>query len=215
MGPEVESGLREVIGRASVVRNCHPARLTRSSSAVVLCGLLASVASGQNDRTYVGVYRNDTYLYEVTVPPGMTARGTAAPNPNHGFTIDLEVADRRGSPYKTTDLYLWVDGSYRPADGVDTLDNAVDYGIRMAQASIRAPVHVESRTAASLDGLRALRVVSNFQIGGTTIIRVSVTALNGAFMYTAGVQTIAKRREGDLKLLAEVLASFRLVHPGR
>src|SRR5207237_7799698 len=43
----------------------------------------------EDDITVEGRYSNFDYAYSVLVPKGMMAAGSPAPNPNHGFGIDL------------------------------------------------------------------------------------------------------------------------------
>jgi len=72
----------------------------------------------EDDIIVEGRYSNFDYAYSVLVPKGMMAAGSPAPNPNHGFGIDLMHPT---STSWTTDegwphAYLWVDASYASAE---------------------------------------------------------------------------------------------------
>ena len=180
-----------------------------------LCGLAALESSGQSVRTYQGIYRNETYTYEVVLPPGVIARGSAAPKPNHGFAVDLYVADKSAAVYRSTDLYLWVDGSYVQEDDVQSLDDAVDFSIRMMERSTGTKAQVVSKKEASLGGVNAMRVSLAFTVRGVSIVEEEVIAVRGAFMYTVGLQTTPKRKARDVVLFEKILSGFKFLPSAR
>jgi hypothetical protein len=120
---------------------------------------LVSKANGQPTNRYRGLYQNDTYAYAVTLPPEITAIGASAPNPNHGFTTPLRAADASAKVYKSTDSYLWVDAFYVPADGVDSLSDAVKFNIRIAEGGLDTTLKVREEKETSWPILRQVMCI--------------------------------------------------------
>ena len=181
--------------------------------ALSICGVwsLTLGADQPKFRAYEGVYRNDTYRYSVTLPRGVVGRGSAPPNPNHGFSIELSVGNKAAGVYGGTDSLVWVDGSYVPEDGVETLTDAVHFASRIMERSLDAKLQTESQTETSLGGLKAIRVTWHYDLRKVQMIQQEIIALNGGYMYTLGLRTTPARGSGDTRLFDAIASGFSIL----
>jgi hypothetical protein len=162
----------------------------------------------QPTNRYQKLYQNDTYAYSVTLPPGTTAIGSTAPNPNHGFTVPLH-SNAAPKVYESIDSYLWVDAFYVPADGVDNLFDAVKYNVRTAASGLGASLKIREEGEASLAGVKARHVISDFDAHGTQMVDEELVAIREGFMYTIGLRTTLRQWPADHALFEQIVSGFK------
>jgi len=172
----------------------------------------------EDDITVEGRYSNFDYAYSVLVPKGMMAAGSPAPNPNHGFGIDLmhptstSWMTHEGWPH----AYLWVDASYDSAEyGTPTvvIKNSLDW---LREKHIR--VRLVSKTATHLARLRAVRFVIAYEESGEAMIEDHTVAFRNQLgegsdiVYTIELRTPASRYDRDKEPVVEMQRSW-LIDP--
>ena len=172
--------------------------------AVLSCPAVRS----QSTNRYQKLYQNDTYAYSVTLAPGTTAIGPSAPNPNHGFTVPLH-SSAAPKVQGSTDSYLWVSAFFVPADGVDNLSDAVRYNLRTAESGLGASLKIRQEGEASLAGIKARRVISDFDAHGTQMVDEELVAIRDSFMYTIGLRTTPEQWPADRALFEQIVSGFK------
>src|SRR4051812_7658525 len=121
-----------------------------------------------------GSYENYVYGYSVKLPAGMVGVGAPPPAPQHGFGIDLDHP-RSTDWIHEPDFpksYIYVDGCYNSME-YSGVDDAVKSHLSFLREKGKH-VRVVSRTATSLGGLRAVRVVAHYEEEGEEMVSDSV-----------------------------------------
>ncbi len=157
-------------------------------------------AAGSADSKGRDDYRNRDYAYAVHLPPGTEYTMAGAPNPNHGFRIDVGP-----------NAFVWVDASYTDAS---TLAE-VAAGVR---EEWQPKCSVESAAEGTLDGAAATEMVFRCRAeraGETTSIRILASLKTphgrGRIRYQLGVQCPKDGNLGDRseKMFDVVRRGFR------
>ena len=113
----------------------------------------------EDNTTVEGRYSNFDYAYSVLVPKGMMGAMSPAPNPNHGFGIDLTHPTstswtlEKGWPK----AYLWVDASYDSAE-YGSPSVVIKNSLESLQEK-HSRVRLVSRNPTRLGSLRAVHFV--------------------------------------------------------
>lgn len=150
-----------------------------------------------------GRYENYTYGYSVEIPDGMIGLGETPPAPQHGFGIDLDNPRSTHWPQQTEfpKSYVYADGSYNSLDW-EGLGDAVRFNLRCLRERGRN-VRVRSRTATRLGGLRAVRVVAFYELGGVEMVSDEIVAFGSEAspVYTLSLSTPRSKYERDRPVL--------------
>jgi hypothetical protein len=159
-----------------------------------------------------GSYENYVYGYSVKLPAGMVGMASPPPAPQHGFGIDLD------NPRSTDWIhepdfpksYLYVDGCYNSMEYAGVND-----AVRSHLSALRENgknVRVLSRTATSLGGLRAARVVTHYEEDGEEMVSDEVVAIGGGadVVFTLALSTPLSKYERDKSALEALRNSWCL-----
>lgn len=159
-----------------------------------------------------GSYANYAYGYSVKLPAGMVGMGAPPPAPQHGFGIDLD--NPRSTEWihepEFPKSYLYVDGCYNSMEYA-----GVDDAVRSHLSALRETgknVRVLSRTATTLGGLRAVRVVAHYEENGEEIVSDEVVAIGGQAdaVFTLALSTPLSKYERDRPVLEALRRSWCL-----
>jgi hypothetical protein len=164
------------------------------------------------DAIFEGFYANYAYGYSVEIPAGMIGLGSTPPAPQHGFGIDLD------NPRSTT----WMHGPEFPkshiyADGCanslewERLDDAVKSQLSFLREKGKH-VRLLSRTATTLGGLPAVRLVARYVEGGEEMVSDEVVSIGGGLdaVHTLSLSTPLSKYERDRPVLEAMRQSWRL-----
>lgn len=161
---------------------------------------------------FEGLYENDTYGYSVEIPAGMLGLGAPPPAPQHGFGIDLETPHSiswvRGAGFPKS--YLYADGSYNTLEWARP-EQAVEAQLGFLREK-GENVRLLSGTATSLDGLRAVRAVAQYEEQGVLMVSDETVAFGegGSPVYTLSLSTPLTKYTRDRQTLDAMLKSWRL-----
>jgi hypothetical protein len=208
------SGSMLLVGIAtSSVRNAFGHRQVRPSENIVAQVNAPSVIQTLKDKSPAtesvdpydimvrGRYTNFDYAFSVLVPAGMMGATSPAPNPQHGFGINLINPTttfwtmQEGMP----GAYLFVDGSYNSAE-LASLEDAMQESLKFLNEQY-GNSRLLSKTPTRLGGLRALRFVASYGKSDEKMI-----------VYSIELTTPASRYARDKSLVAQIQKSW-LVDP--
>ena len=195
------------------------ARRVIASSLIFACLGLSPQPAAQtspseegHDPNYTGRYPNYDYGYDILLPKGVVAIGNRAPNPNHGFGIDLDAPSRFGAdwPEKEPAAFIWADASYDASER-GTLTRVVGYQLQVAKERVKGFLLLR-RSPARLDSLPAVRILFRHRKDEQTVIEEQVVAIRrgAGIVYTIGLITSPTRYTADKRLYEEVVKGFRL-----
>lgn len=161
----------------------------------------------EDDFTVEGRYVNFDYAYSVLVPKGMMGAMSPAPNPNHGFGIDLMnptstswTLEKGGSK-----ACVWADASYDSAEYGSP--NVVIKNSLESLKEKHSRVRLVNRTATRLGNLRAVRFVIAYEESDESMIEDQIVAFRSQLgegsdiVYTIELRTLASHYYLD-KLVA-------------
>jgi hypothetical protein len=148
-----------------------------------------------------GPYTNYEYGYYVTIPEGLIGDRSPAPNPQHGFGIDLSKPDN---------AQVWVDGSYNALEW-GSLDEAANETLRYLKDDDVSNIRVTRRRYARLSNLRAVRIEVSYQKAGRSMIDDEIIAFRQErdIVYTLQLTTTRARYSEDVKVLNQLQKTFR------
>jgi hypothetical protein len=174
----------------------------------------AQTGAPEENMIVEGRYANFDYAYSVLVPKGMIGVGSPAPNPNHGFGINLiNPTSMSGTGPKAR---LWVDAIYNSMEygsPDDEMRSCLDW-IREKHSKVR----LISRAATRLGRMRAVRFVVAYEESGEAMIENRVIAFRNQLgedsdiIYSVDLITPVSRYPLDKKSALEVQQSW-LVDP--
>ena len=172
----------------------------------------------EDDITVEGRYVNFDYAYSVLVPKGMMGAMSPAPNPNHGFGINLMNPTstswtlEKGGPKAC----LWADASYDSAEYGSpnvVIKNSLEW-LKEKHSRVR----LVNRTPTRLGNLRAVRFVIAYEESGESMIEDQIVAFRSQLgegseiVYTIELRTLASRYYLD-KLVALQMQRSWFVDP--
>jgi hypothetical protein len=102
-----------------------------------------------------------------------------------------------------------VSAFFVPADGVDNLSDAVRYNLRTAESGLGASLKIRQEGEASLAGIKARRVISDFDAHGTQMVDEELVAIRDSFMYTIGLRTTPEQWPADRALFEQIVSGFK------
>jgi hypothetical protein len=129
-----------------------------------------------------GRYINADYGFSVEIAAGFVGQGSLAPNPNHGFRIQLD-----------NESAIWVDASY-------DMDAARD----------DAP-HAFGTINARLGKLEAERKSWSDTVDGVERFHDEIVASDRGILYTIQADTTVKRRPDALRVFETLINSFATI----
>lgn len=149
-----------------------------------------------------GLYSNCEYGYSVIIPDGLTAYRSPAPNPQHGFAIDLS---------KQKDAQVWIDGIYNSPEW-GSLKEAAKENVKYLKDDNVSDITVVRQTYGRLSSLRAIRIVVAYKKSGLAMIEDEFIAMRKErdIVYTLELRTTAARYSQDVEVLNQLERSFRL-----
>jgi len=172
----------------------------------------AQTDASEENMIVEGRYANFDYAYSVLVPKGMIGVGSPAPNPNHGFGINLI----NPTSVSWTKARLWVDATYDSMEygsPDDEMRSCLDW-LREKHSKVR----LISKTATRLGRMRAARFVVAYEESGEAMIEDRVIAFRNQLgedsdiIYSVDLITPASRYTLDKKSALEMQQSW-LVDP--
>ena len=172
----------------------------------------------EDDTTVEDRYSNFDYAYSVLVPKGMMGAMSPAPNPNHGFGIDLMHPTstswtlEKGCP----EAYVWVDASYDSAE-YGSPSVVIKNSLEWLQEK-HSRVRLVSRSPTRLGSLRAVRFVIAYEESGSSMIEDQIVAFRSQLgevsdiVYTIELRTPVSRYSEDKRAVLQMQRSW-LVDP--
>ncbi len=177
----------------------------------------ASNKSSQTPTIYdsiEGRYANFNYAYSVLLPRGMVGLTSPAPNPQHGFGINLlnptsvSWSEQDGWP----NAYLWVDGSYN-AMMWNSFDDIIDEHLRWQKEKYHR-VRLIRRDATRLGQLPAVRFVMTYGDDGKEMVEDQVVSMRtqSDIIYSISLRTPLSRYGIDKRWVVEMQRTW-LIDP--
>ena len=188
---------------------------------VPLCGKARQTTAGRHweetatETIWRGEYRNCDYGYYVLLPDHIIGHSSKAPNPNDGFSVDLEKSD---STLPTSDkarrnISAW--NHYNAAE-LPTLKAIADNELRLDAGSKR-DYHILSRSSVKMATLPAIMVKASYNAEETTVYEIKIIAYrpHGTnnlvdMVYVLSLVTNEASRAEDTITFNKILAGFRL-----
>jgi hypothetical protein len=194
---------------------------TKKRLQVPLCGKARQTTAGRHweetatETIWRGEYRNCDYGYYVLLPDHIIGHSSKAPNPNDGFSVDLEKSD---STLPTSDkarrnISAW--NHYNAAE-LPTLKAIADNELRLDAGSKR-DYHILSRSSVKMATLPAIMVKASYNAEETTVYEIKIIAYRphgtnnlGDMVYVLSLVTNEASRAEDTITFNKILAGFRL-----
>lgn len=186
-----------------------------------LCGQARQLTAGRHWREtnaetlWNGEYQNCDYGYYVHLPNRVVGHSPKAPNPNHGFTVDLAEPDSTLPFSDNASRYITLSSQYNAA-GLATLAAMVDNELRL-DAESKHDYHILSRASVKMDRLPAIMVNASYMAGGAAVSEIEIIAYRppgannlGDMVYVLSLVTNEASRAEDTVTFNKILAGFRL-----
>jgi hypothetical protein len=162
-----------------------------------------------------GEYRNCDYGYYVLLPNRVVGHSPKAPNPNHGFTLDLAEPDSTLPFPDHVSRYITLWSQYNAA-GLATLAAMADNELRL-DAESKHDYHILSRSNVKMATLPGIMVKASYNAGETTVSEIKIIAYRppgtnnlGDMVYVISLVTNEANRTEDTITFNKILAGFRL-----
>jgi hypothetical protein len=186
-----------------------------------LCGQARQATAGRHweetatETIWRGEYRNCDHGYYVLLPDHMIGHSSKDPNPNDGFSVDLERPD---SALPTSDkanrkISIW--NHYNAAE-LPTLAAIADNELRL-DADSKHDYHILSRSSIKMATLPAVMIKASYNAGETTVSETKIIAYRppgtnnlGDMVYVLSLVTNEAGRAKDTITFNKILAGFRL-----
>jgi len=161
-----------------------------------------------------GRYTNFDYAYSVLVPKGMMASTDPAPNPQHGFGIDLLSPSsvsrfgEQGRPHAD----LWVNAEYNTLE-LKSYDEAINQAMEFKRND-HGNVRLIRKVSTSLGGLPAVRFQLAYKDSGREMVEDQLVCFRhqDEIIYSIQLQTPVFRYGQDRQLISEIQRTW-LVDP--
>jgi hypothetical protein len=176
-----------------------------SSPANFLNQQLATANQNPEEETLTyeqGLYSNYDYAYSIRIPDGLIGYRSPAPNPNHGFGIDLSKED---------DAQVWTDASYNSMEWT-SFDDAIKSELDYLKDKSISNIQLVGRSSTRLSGLRAVRFIINYMRSGIPRVQEIILAFrkDAGIVYTLDLRTTSLRYSEDRKVMNKLQKTFRL-----